>query len=105
MHYPACICYDCAVKNGGKLPKGYLAIWHVDECGWCKENKAVTQAKDYGFGEVPTVAQKKHFCINPSKNSRFMYCETIGNDVCVRVDESWLIVKFCPFCGESTEAR
>lgn len=49
MHYPAWICTDCAVKNKGKFPKGHIATWHIEECGWCHENKAVTEPKDYGF--------------------------------------------------------
>lgn len=41
------ICDDCAKKKGGKEVLGHLATYHVGRCGVCKENKNVTEPRDF----------------------------------------------------------
>jgi hypothetical protein len=47
--YPAWVCGQCAVAHGGIWAKGHVATFHDGPCGWCGENRAVTEPKDYGY--------------------------------------------------------
>ena len=44
--YPRWACADCGEKHGKTTAK--VATWHYGECDVCKENKNVTEVRDYG---------------------------------------------------------
>jgi len=44
---PAWVCMDCGERYG-RRPAG-IATFHIDECGVCGKQKAVTQPRDYGY--------------------------------------------------------
>jgi hypothetical protein len=41
------ICRDCGCKHG--KPRDGVSTFHVGKCGWCKQEKAVTEDRDYGY--------------------------------------------------------
>lgn len=43
---PEWVCADCGQRYG-RRPVG-LATFHIDKCGVCVQQKAVTQPRDYG---------------------------------------------------------
>ena len=45
--YPAWVCTECALKNGGRFPRDHMATFHMGECGWCKKRASVTEPRDY----------------------------------------------------------
>ena len=47
--YPQYICGSCALENAGKWPKGHVATFHSDKCGWCEEICAVTAPHNWGY--------------------------------------------------------
>jgi hypothetical protein len=47
-YYPGWICIDCGRKYGTAY-EGHVATFHTDLCGWCGEEKAVTEPRDYGY--------------------------------------------------------
>lgn len=47
--YPSWICKECAKENLGVWPKGHTASFHTDTCGWCLEEKEVTEPRDWGY--------------------------------------------------------
>lgn len=47
--YPDWVCFDCAIKAGGKMPEGHLATFHVGVCDVCFDKKIVTEPRDYGY--------------------------------------------------------
>ena len=47
------ICHDCGMKYGKS--RFEVSTWHNDVCDYCKESKAVTEARDYGYPQLPEV--------------------------------------------------
>ncbi len=47
--YPQWICKDCAINNSGIWPEGHHGSFHGGVCGWCEEEKGVTQPRDWGY--------------------------------------------------------
>ena len=47
--YPSWICRQCAYKNGGKSAHGHVFSLSPGVCGWCEQQKVVTQPRDYGY--------------------------------------------------------
>lgn len=47
--YPTWTCHECAVDNGGAMVKSHLATWHSGVCDVCRENKPVTEPRDYRY--------------------------------------------------------
>lgn len=43
----AWVCGSCAYELGAGWHPGHLATFHVDECGVCKRQRAVTEPRDY----------------------------------------------------------
>ncbi len=41
------ICNDCAKEKNWSMNEGHLATFHVGRCDICKEEKAVTEPRDY----------------------------------------------------------
>lgn len=41
------ICSECAAARGSRVPDGHLPTWHVDTCDWCRQEKAVTEPRDF----------------------------------------------------------
>ena len=58
--YPQWICTQCAESNGGRMPDGHLATWHNGICGWCNEEKSVTQPRDFGYPTCPLRGKVEH---------------------------------------------
>ena len=52
QHYPAWICRDCGERHG-RMPTGHISTWHRGTCGWCGEDRDVTEPRDYGYQERP----------------------------------------------------
>jgi len=53
---PDWVCHDCGQQWGrwyedGEYfgPKPHYATYHIEECGVCRQEKSVTEARDYGF--------------------------------------------------------
>jgi hypothetical protein len=44
--YPNWACWDCGTKHGTRA--NFVASWHDGKCDVCKENKAVTEPRDFG---------------------------------------------------------
>lgn len=52
------ICDDCGRKYGDRS-KSYavfkeVAAYHIGICGWCNEEKEVTEDRDYGYPPKPS---------------------------------------------------
>ena len=45
-NYPQWSCWECGTKHGTK--KERISTWHFGKCDVCKENKGVTQPRDFG---------------------------------------------------------
>ena len=45
-NYPQWVCMPCGMKHGNRPPG--IATWHIDECGICKKQTAVTEPRDFG---------------------------------------------------------
>jgi hypothetical protein len=45
-NYPQWSCWECGIKHGSKQVK--LSTWHFGKCDVCKENKSVTEPRDFG---------------------------------------------------------
>lgn len=45
------ICHDCGTKYG-KL-RTSISTWHNNTCDYCKQEKPVTESRDYGYPELP----------------------------------------------------
>ena len=41
------ICIDCGNKYG--KPRFTVSTFHTGICDWCKQQKAVTEDRDYGY--------------------------------------------------------
>lgn len=41
------VCVDCGERYGRRAVG--MATFHIDECGVCGQQKAVTQPRDYGY--------------------------------------------------------
>lgn len=53
MTYPSWICALCGMKYGRAI-EGHCATFHVgDRCGWCGEEMATTEPRDYGHPRAP----------------------------------------------------
>jgi hypothetical protein len=50
--YPAWICADCGSRLG-RLPADHISTWHRGTCGWCGEDRDVTEPRDYGYPKRP----------------------------------------------------
>lgn len=50
--YPGCICADCGRKHGRVVP-GHISVFNVGICGWCGEEKSVTEPRDYCYPPGP----------------------------------------------------
>lgn len=88
----------------GDFVTGYEVMkWRRDK--WTAKNKAYYYDEDkiLGWQPLPEPPKKKHFCMNPSTNSVFPYCEIVGSDLSLRINDSSYIVKYCPFCGEAAD--
>jgi hypothetical protein len=46
--YPNWACWDCGTKHGANKKQDRISSWHYGECDVCKENKNVTEVRDYG---------------------------------------------------------
>ncbi|MBU0846946.1 hypothetical protein KKH23_07110 [Patescibacteria group bacterium] len=46
---PAWICFECAQRRGARIPEGHAYTVHVDICGICEKEKAVTEPRDFGI--------------------------------------------------------
>lgn len=46
---PAWTCYDCGIKYGKRPMSNHAATYHEGRCEVCKEAKAVTEPRDYGY--------------------------------------------------------
>ena len=44
---PEWVCMDCGERYGRRAVG--MATFHMDECGICGQEKAVTQPRDYGY--------------------------------------------------------
>lgn len=47
LSVPSWTCTECAEDYGGVEKEGYLASWHLGYCDVCKQEKLVTEPKDY----------------------------------------------------------
>jgi len=65
-HYPAFVCYDCAIAAGGKLLHEN-ATYHEGNCGVCGKMRSITEPRDYGFPNFKTVIIKK---VTPIKKTK-----------------------------------
>ena len=45
------ICFDCGPRYG-EYHDGVSSVW-VDVCDYCKETKAITEARDFKYPELP----------------------------------------------------
>lgn len=45
------ICSDCGQKYG--TPRGLYATWYPGTCDYCKQEKIVTEARDYCYPNLP----------------------------------------------------
>jgi len=48
------ICHDCGTKYG--KPRGGVATYHNGQCQWCGKDKAVTEHRDYGYPQAPSIS-------------------------------------------------
>lgn len=46
--YPSWICSFCG-ETHGKTTKDQVATFHIGICGWCGNERAVTEPRDYGY--------------------------------------------------------
>lgn len=46
--YPAWVCFDCGHKYGRGAPDGHACTVHRGVCGICKEQRDVTEPRDFG---------------------------------------------------------
>ena len=49
VYYPAWICNECAKSNRGYMPKDHIATYHLGKCGWCNQQNAVTEPRDWKY--------------------------------------------------------
>jgi hypothetical protein len=54
-NYPHWVCLDCALAAGGRAPT--LATFHNDQCDVCKQEKAVSQPRDFGYPQFEISAE------------------------------------------------
>ena len=47
------ICAQCAFDAGARWPKDHLATWHTDRCEACREERSVTEPRDFDWRGVP----------------------------------------------------
>lgn len=62
--YPSWVCWDCGTKASQvKEHQGGVATYHMGICEVCKESKAVTQPRDFGYPKFtsPTPKELMHF--------------------------------------------
>ena len=50
-NYPTEICHDCGVRFG--RPRSGVATFYPGTCGWCGEDKIVTESRDYCHPPAP----------------------------------------------------
>jgi len=43
------ICFDCAKLAEARVPEGHCYTVHTDECSICKQQKEVTEPRDFGI--------------------------------------------------------
>lgn len=48
IEYPTYICTECANKLSA-VPKNAPTTHHRGQCGWCKKQKVVTGARNWGY--------------------------------------------------------
>ena len=53
--YPTWVCYDCAVEAGYQPRSNHVSTFHIGICGVCKQEKSVTEPRDFGYPKF-----KKH---------------------------------------------
>jgi hypothetical protein len=46
---PAWVCMECALDRGARCPEGHLVTMHTGTCGICKEERNVTEPRDFGI--------------------------------------------------------
>lgn len=56
--YPAWVCDDCAKAAGGEHPEVWCSTYHPDECGVCKEQKMVTEPRDWQYPNFDLLQEK-----------------------------------------------
>jgi len=61
--YPSSVCYDCAMKAGGKTDATSTSTMHRGTCGVCHKPAIVTEPRDYGYPQfrghmVPSLRQR-----------------------------------------------
>ncbi len=55
--YPSWICADCGRKHG--YVRILVQTYHDgDSCGWCNEEKATTEPRDWGYPPSPKEIRK-----------------------------------------------
>lgn len=45
------ICYDCGKKYGKS--RTLVSTYHTGKCEYCREVKAVTESRDWGYPKLP----------------------------------------------------
>lgn len=45
-------CHDCAVKRGGKWPKGHICTMSTGDCDFCKKEKTLASTSDYDWPHI-----------------------------------------------------
>ena len=45
-HYPNAICHACGTDRGTHQR---ISTYHAGVCGWCGEQRPVTEPRDYGY--------------------------------------------------------
>jgi hypothetical protein len=55
--YPAWVCQDCALANGGRIIPGHVSTHHDGKCDLCGQVKSVTEPRDYGH--LPKLEKKQ----------------------------------------------
>ena len=46
---PVWVCMECALDRGARCPEGHLVTMHTGTCGICKEERNVTEPRDFGI--------------------------------------------------------
>ena len=60
------ICDDCALTSGGEFVPGHVATYHIDKCGVCGKEVAVTETRDFRWGGEGDMRTECYFIDNLS---------------------------------------
>lgn len=58
---PGWVCLQCAKDRDARMPEGHFATFHVDTCGICNMEVAVTEPRDFGATRYRLRVLKSYF--------------------------------------------